>query len=41
MKYFGSIEAIRQADVSELEKAPSMNRRAADAVYSFFHANGG
>jgi len=36
MKHFGSVEAIRRAEINELEEAPSMNRRAAEAVYNFF-----
>lgn len=37
MKYFKSIEAIREASVEELTKAPSMNGLAAEKVYRFFH----
>lgn len=37
MRYFKEIEAVRGADVEELMKAPQMNRRAAEAVYAFFH----
>lgn len=37
MKHFQSLEAIRQADVDTLAKVPSMNRRAAEQVYEFFH----
>ncbi len=36
MRVFKSIEAIRDAGVEELEKAPSMNRASAEAVYAFF-----
>ena len=36
MRAFKSIEAIRDAGVEELEKAPSMNRASAEAVYAFF-----
>ncbi len=36
MRTFKSIEAIRDAGVEELEKAPSMNRASAEAVYAFF-----
>ena len=38
MKYFKSIESIREASVEELKKAPSMNRQAAEKVYEFFHS---
>lgn len=37
MKYFKSIEAIREASVEDLRKAPSMNIQAAEKVYRFFH----
>lgn len=37
LTYFKTIEAIRQAEVPELLKAPGMNRRAAEAVYGRFH----
>lgn len=37
MKHFQSLEAIRQADVDALASIPSMNRRAAEQVYGFFH----
>lgn len=38
MKYFKSIEAIRDASAEELRKAPSMNQQAAEKVYQFFHS---
>lgn len=38
MKYFKSIEAIREASAEELGKAPSMNQQAAEKVYRFFHS---
>ena len=37
MKYFKTIEAIREASVEELVKAPSMNEAAARQVWAFFH----
>lgn len=37
MKTFGSTEAVMQASVEELESAPSMNLKAAQMVYDFFH----
>ena len=37
MRHFKDIEAVRTADVEELEAAPQMNKRAAEAVYRFFH----
>ena len=36
MRAFKSIEAIRDAGGEELEKAPTMNRASAEAVYAFF-----
>lgn len=38
MKHFESIEAVKVAEIEELEKAPSMNERAARQVYEFFHS---
>lgn len=37
MKYFMSIDAIKEADIEELMKVDSMNRKAAEEVYHFFH----
>ncbi len=37
MRYFGSIEKIREADVEELKKADNMNARSAQSVYEYFH----
>lgn len=37
MKEFKSIEAIREATVEELAKAPSMNEKVAKNVHNFFH----
>jgi len=31
------LDALKQAEVEELAKLPSMNIRAAQAVYDFFH----
>ena len=39
MKYFQSLEAIREADVETLSAVPSMNRLAAEKVFAFFHEN--
>jgi len=38
MKHYGSLEALKQAEVEELAKLPSMNIRAAQAVYDFLHS---
>ena len=37
LRYFKSIEAVKDADVEELSQVPGMNRRAAQSVYNFFH----
>lgn len=37
LKAFGSLEKIKQATPEELAQVPGMNRRAAQAVYDFFH----
>lgn len=37
LKHFGSIKNIKNADLKELEDAPTMNTVAANAVYNYFH----
>lgn len=37
LKHFGSIEAIKEADLDALINAESMDRRSAQAVFDFFH----
>lgn len=37
MRHFENIEAIRNADIEELKKLPSMNEKSARDVYHFFH----
>ena len=37
MKHFGSIDAIRESDVDGLSDVSGMDKRAAKAVYDFFH----
>ena len=37
MKYYKNIESIKNAQVDELAKVPSMNTNAAQKVYDFFH----
>ncbi len=37
MKYFADIEEIKNANIEELKKIPSMNEKSAKEVYSFFH----
>ena len=38
MRHYMSLDAIREASVSELSKVASMNERAAEAVYQFLHS---
>ncbi|MBQ3920979.1 MAG: excinuclease ABC subunit UvrC, partial [Firmicutes bacterium] len=38
---FGSIDAIKEADVATLAKAPGMNEAAAEAVAEYFSRSGG
>ena len=37
MKYFASIEDMKNASVEELKNIPSMNEKSAKEVYSFLH----
>lgn len=37
MRHYLSLEAIKEASKEELGAVPSMNEKAAEAVYSFFH----
>lgn len=37
MRSFSSLEEIKAASVEELAKIPSMNEKAAESVYKFFH----
>lgn len=37
LKYFRSLEKLKAADIEELAGVPSMNRKAAENVYDFFH----
>ncbi len=37
MKHFKSLEAVQGAEVEDIMKVPSMNRKAAEQVYDFFH----
>lgn len=36
LRYFGSVEEIKNADIDELKKADKMNEAAARSVYSYF-----
>ncbi|QDW74776.1 excinuclease ABC subunit UvrC [Lachnospiraceae bacterium KGMB03038] len=37
MKHFENLEAVKNADIEELKKLPSMNEKSARDVYNFFH----
>ena len=37
MRHFQNLDAIRAADVEELRRLPSIDRRAAQSIYDFFH----
>ncbi len=37
LRYFRTIENIKNADLKELEQAPKMNKNSAVAVYNYFH----
>jgi len=39
LKRFGSVEKIREATLEELTRAPKMNLKLAQTLYSFFHPN--
>lgn len=39
MKYFVSIEDIKNADIETLSKIPNMTQKSASQVYEFFHNN--
>jgi excinuclease ABC subunit C len=40
IKYFQSLDAVKDASLDELAKVPSMNERSARQVYDFFHKAG-
>ena len=37
MREYLSLDDIKKASVEELAKIPSMNEKAAESVYKFFH----
>jgi excinuclease ABC subunit C len=39
LKYFKTVEKIKEATEEELAKAPKMNRKSARTVYRFFHSS--
>lgn len=38
LKYFGTIDKIKRAEISELENAPGMNKTAAENVYNYYNS---
>ncbi len=40
MRHYRSLEEIKNAELEELRKLPSMNERSARSVYEFFHGGG-
>lgn len=38
LKHFGSIKNIKEAELEELENAPTMTKNTANAVYNYFHS---
>ncbi len=40
LRYYKSVEKIREASVQELESVPKMNKKAAKEVFTFFHGTG-
>ncbi len=40
LRHFKSVKKIREASLEELESVPTMNRKAAQRVFSFFHQTG-
>ena len=39
LKHFGTIANIREADLEELEQAPTMNKVVARTVFNYFHSD--
>jgi excinuclease ABC subunit C len=39
LRYFGSVEKIRETSLKDLNQAPRMNSKSAQAVYDYFHSN--
>lgn len=37
LKYFGSVDKLGEADVSEIEKVPKITKNDAEAVWKYFH----
>ncbi|MFZ3059260.1 MAG: excinuclease ABC subunit UvrC [Candidatus Methanoperedens sp.] len=37
LRYFGSVEMLKEAEISEIGKVPGIRRRDAEAVYGYFH----
>jgi excinuclease ABC subunit C len=41
LKYFGTVEKVKEATEEELAGAPKMNRKSAQSVYRFYHSRKG
>jgi excinuclease ABC subunit C len=39
LKFFGSVERVKEATVKELAQAPKMNLKSAQILYNFFHSD--
>jgi excinuclease ABC subunit C len=39
LRYFGSVERLKVAEVSEIGKVPGISRKDADAVWRYFHSS--
>ena len=39
LRYFGSVEKIKEASLKELHQAPRMNSKSAQTVYGYFHSD--
>lgn len=37
LEHFRSVDAVRAADIGQLEDVPGMNRKAAESVWNYFH----
>ncbi|MCX8116891.1 MAG: excinuclease ABC subunit UvrC [Desulfobacterota bacterium] len=40
LRYFGSLERLKEAPLEELKRVPKMTTKAAEAVFQFFHPRG-
>jgi len=40
LRYFKSLDKIKEASMEDLESIPTMNRKVAQQLFSFFHRTG-